>query len=187
MFKWISGVPGQASGRAALAGRAACRIFACASILACAHLPAALAQAPAHLPQPTDLGAAAAAAASEGRPLLVLFSETGCQFCERLRRDYLLPMQRNAGYQKKVMFFQVDVDLKTPLRDFSGRASTQAELARHYRIRIMPTVLLLGPQGEVLAEPLVAYQSRDFYGAYIDERINTALAALRARGKPGGR
>lgn len=155
-------------------------LFAGATILACA--PAAtLAQTPQHLTQPVDLRASAAGAAAQGRVLLVLFSETGCPWCERLRREVLLPMQRNAGLQKKLAFFQVDVDSGAAVRDFSGEATTQAALSRRYGIRIMPTVLLLGPTGQPLAEPLVGYGSSDFYGAYLEERINTAQAAMAAK------
>lgn len=133
-----------------------------------------------HLPEPVDLSANAAVAAREGRPLLVLFSETGCPWCEKVRREHLLPLQRNAGYQARLQFMQVDVDGTKALRDFAGQAATQAALARRYNIRIMPTVLLLGPKGEVLAEPLVGFTSADFYGYYLDQRIDAAMAKLRA-------
>ncbi|MFM9968357.1 MAG: thioredoxin family protein [Burkholderiales bacterium] len=152
-----------------------------AAILACALGAPALAQSRQHLPEPLDLRISASVAAKEGRVLLVLFSETGCMFCEHLRREVLLPMQRNADLRKKIEFFQVDVDAPKSLRDFAGIESTQKELARRYRIRIMPTVLLLGPQGEILAEPLVGFNGSDFYGAYLDERIETARGKLSTR------
>ncbi|MSQ51706.1 MAG: hypothetical protein EXR28_07445 [Betaproteobacteria bacterium] len=166
--------------------RATCGLLAGATILACTLSGPSIAQIPQRLPEPVDLRSSAAGAAGQGRVLLVLFSETGCPWCERVRREYLLPMQQNAGVQKKAMFFQVDVDAGTPLLDFSGRSTTQAQLARRYGIRIMPTVLLLGPQGERLAEPLVGFGSSDFYGAYLDERIDRAWVALNAhRGGAG--
>ena len=159
--------------------------LASAAILACTLGTSSQAQQ--HLPEPTDLRASGATAASEGRALLVLFSESGCPYCERLRKEYLLPLQRNADYRKKVMFFQVDVDAVTALRDFAGAPTTQAQLAKRYAIRTMPTVLLLGPGGKPLAAPLVGYNGSDFYGAYLDERVETAIAALRAGGAPGSK
>jgi thioredoxin-related protein len=157
------------------------RLFASALILACALCAPSRAQTPQHLPEPVDLRQSAERAAAEGRVLLVLFSESGCQWCERVRREYLLPMQRNAEVQKKALFFQVDVDSSTSLRDFAGRSTTQSAIARQYGIRIMPTVLMLGPKGETLAEPLIGFSSSDFYGAYLDERIEKASLALQAR------
>jgi len=160
---------------------ALCRLLTGASILACTLCANSFAQTPQHLPEPVDLRASATDAAARGRMLLVLFSETGCQYCERLRREYLLPMQRNAEVQQKLAFFQVDVNADTALRDFAGQPTTQAALARRYGIRIMPTVMLLGSNGETLAEPLVGFTSSDFYGAYLDERISAARANLAGR------
>jgi thioredoxin-related protein len=160
---------------------AAYRLFASALILACALCAPSRAQTPQHLPEPVDLRQSAERAAADGRVLLVLFAESGCQWCERVKREYLLPMQRNAEVQKKAQFFQIDVDASTPLLDFAGRSTTQSALARHYGIRIMPTVLMLGPKGESLAEPLIGFSSSDFYGAYLDERIDKASMTLQAR------
>lgn len=158
--------------------RTLCRLLTGALILACTLCATSFAQTAQHLPEPVDLRASATDATARGRVLLVLFSESGCQWCERLRREYLLPMQRNAEAQKKLAFFQVDVHADTALRDFAGQPTTQAGLARRYGIRVMPTVLLLGPAGEKLAEPLVGFTSSDFYGAYLDERISSAAASL---------
>lgn len=43
-----------------------------------------------------------------------------------------------------------------------------------------PTVLLLGRQGQALAERLVGVAVPDFDGAYLDERLATARQALAA-------
>jgi hypothetical protein len=45
-------------------------------------------------------------------------------------------------------------------------------------VRFAPTVAFLGPDGE-LAERLLGYQSADFYGAYLDDRIAEAAAKLK--------
>ena len=89
-----------------------------------------------HLKTPDNLQEIARAAAAEGRALLVLFSEPGCPWCERVRREFLLPMQRNAGYRAKLVFLQLDSTPAAPgaanasnrLRDFSGREVTHAEI-----------------------------------------------------------
>jgi hypothetical protein len=46
-------------------------------------------------------------------------------------------------------------------------------------VRVAPTVSFLSARGEV-APPLVGYSSPDFYGAYLDDRIEQARAALRS-------
>jgi len=148
--------------------------------LALAPLAAgAQARAPQPLPGARDLAQEAEANAREGRPLLVLFSQHGCPWCQRVRREFLLPMSRNARYRSQVAFVQVDVDRDRPLRDFGGNATTHAAFARDYGVRLYPTVMLFGPNGERLAEPLIGFSGSDFYGAYLDERIELAGKKLR--------
>ena len=131
------------------------------------------------LPVARDLAQAAESSARGGRTLLVLFSQHGCRWCERARREFLLPMSRNEHYRSRVAFVQVDVDSDSALRDFSGQATTHAAFARANGVRLYPTVMLFGPRGERLSEPLVGFTGSDFYGAHLDERIDTASKNLR--------
>jgi thioredoxin-related protein len=102
-------------------------------------------------------------------------------------------MQRNAGYRAKLVFLQLDSTPAAPgaanasnrLRDFSGREVTHAEIFKRYGVRLTPTVMLLGPGGETLAEPLAGFTGSDFYGAYLDERIETAVAKIKSRARGG--
>jgi thioredoxin-related protein len=129
--------------------------------------------------QARDLAADARLAAERKIPLLVLFSEAGCTWCERARQEFLLPMQRNPEYQGKVMMREVGTDNPAALVDFAGNTTTQAEFARQRRVSMMPTVMLFGPRGEALGESLVGFGSADYYGYFLDQRIDTALAQLR--------
>lgn len=140
--------------------------------------------ATAHLAAPDNLQDLARSAAADGRALLVLFSEPGCPWCERVRREFLLPMQRNAGYRAKLVFLQLDLGATTRLRDFAGREATHADLFKRYAVKLTPTVMLLGPGGEPLAEPLAGFTGSDFYGAYLDERIDSAVAKLKIKVSP---
>ena len=148
-------------------------------ILAC--LAALLASAPAYaqMTEARDLGADARQAAERGVPLLLLFSEAGCRWCARARQEFLLPMQRNPEYQGKVMMREVGTDNSAALVDFAGKTTTQAEFARRYRVLMVPTVMLFGAAGVSLAEPLVGFRTADYYGYFLDQRIDSALAQLR--------
>lgn len=143
-------------------------------------LPAAQASAQ-HLENATDLARSARDGAAAGRAVLVLFSEKDCVWCERTRREFLLPMQRNAGYREKLVFLQVNVDSDAKLTDFQGKPTTHAAVSRQHRIKQMPTVMLFGAGGESLAEPLVGFTGSDYYGYYLDQRVDTAVAKIRAR------
>ena len=68
-------------------------------ILAWAGILAGVAQAaPAPreaLPAARNLASEAQDAARHGIPLVVLYTQTGCSWCERVRREYLIPMTRS--------------------------------------------------------------------------------------------
>ena len=44
---------------------------------------------------------------------------------------------------------------------------------------VAPTLLFLGPKGEELAERLVGGSIPDFYGAYLEQRLEQARVRLR--------
>lgn len=129
------------------------------------------------LPIPVSLPGAAQTAAAKKEPLVMLVSLPGCPYCEVVRRNYLLPAQREAGLQA----WQLNIsDRSTPLVGFDGKATTAAAQIAAWKAGFTPTVLFLGPQGQELAERLVGLGSNDFYGAYLDERLATARKALAA-------
>ena len=151
----------------------------CALILAWLALGSAPAVAESRLPPPRNLAEDAASNALEGRVLLVLFSQHGCPWCERVRREFLIPIQRNETYRSRLAFRQIDVDRTTGLIDFGGGVTTHAAFARTIGVRLYPTVMFFGPGGERLAEPLLGFNGSDFYGAFLDERIDQAAGKLR--------
>ena len=127
-----------------------------AAIAACAVAGAASA-ADVMLPPSSSLAADSDAAAKTGRALVVLVSLEGCPYCLAVRRAYLAPLRE------------------------TGQPVVQVELkdARHLGIRVAPTVLFLGAGAREVAPRLVGYSSPDFYGAYLDQRLAAANAAVR--------
>jgi thioredoxin-related protein len=116
-------------------------------------------------------------------PLLVLYSQSGCSWCDRARREYLLPMQNDPAYRGRVLLRQVDLDSDAPLTDFAGRHTTHRDFAQSERTRVTPTVAFYGPDGERLSEAIVGLRIADFYSAYLDRGIDEGLAKLRPGGK----
>jgi hypothetical protein len=74
---------------------------------------------------------------------------------------------------------QVDMHGKRTLRDFEGAARTHEQMIRRWGIKLAPTVLFFGRDGLEVAPRLVGSYLADFYGAYLDERLAQARAALR--------
>jgi hypothetical protein len=116
-----------------------------------------------------------AAAVRQRQPLVVLVSLEGCVFCRAARDHFLGPLRDEEG----VLVVQVDMQSPQPLQDAQGRGSTHDQLVRAWNIRVAPTVLFLGPGGRELAPRLEGSSLPDFYGAYLNERMQVARAALR--------
>jgi len=148
------------------------------------------------LARPRSLAPLRARALATGEPVVAMFSRVDCPWCEVLRREQLVHLAREAGTRRVQV---VEFDL-ADARAFSERpgapaaadgsawweAASPAALGRALNIRVTPTVAFFGPSGE-LTERLVGYPSRDFYGAYLDERIRLAQEALRpGRGAASG-
>ncbi|MES2102158.1 MAG: thioredoxin fold domain-containing protein [Pseudomonadota bacterium] len=142
-----------------------------------AALPAAARAQETALPRPASLPAEAQAAAARGAPLVLLVSLPGCPYCERIRRGYLTPLAREHG--RGVV--QIDLGSTQPLVDFDGATRTHDAFARARNATFTPTVLFLGPRGAEIAERLVGAGVPDFYGAYFEQRLDTARQALSGR------
>lgn len=131
--------------------------------------------ASATLPLAVSLQDELAQALKKGQPLVVMVSLEGCPFCKVARENYLGPLHEQQG----LPVTQVDMRSRRPLKDFRGAAVTHDEMSRQWRIRIAPTVLFFGRDGAEVAERLVGGYLPDFYGAYLDERLQQARAMLR--------
>jgi hypothetical protein len=144
-------------------------LLAGASALAWLALP----RAHAALPVPGSLRAELEAALGRRRALVVLASTEGCPWCKLVRQSYLAPLR--AEGQPVV---EIDIRGRRAVLDFGGAPRTQAEFAAALRLRIAPTVLFIGPDGREVAPRLTGVPLPDFYGAYLQERLDAANRAL---------
>lgn len=136
--------------------------------------------APVVLPASVSLPDELARALRSGRPLVVMVSLDGCVFCRLTRENYLGPMQ----VQQNLPVVQVDMRSNQPVRNFAGAVVTHDELVRSWGIKIAPTVLFFGSGGLELAERLVGGMLPDFYGAYLDDRLELAKKKIAQPSRP---
>jgi hypothetical protein len=125
------------------------------------------------LPRAESLLAELDRALASRKPLVLMVSLEGCPYCKLARESYLVPLLESG--QPVV---QVEVDKAIPLLDLRGRASTHARVAQELGIRLAPTVLFLGRGGAEVAPRLVGVGSPDFYGAYLQDRVDAASRAV---------
>jgi thioredoxin-related protein len=134
------------------------------------------ARADAAVPYTADLRADARAAAQNRTPLLLFVSLQGCPYCERVRREYLGPMSGDPEQKARVMIRELRIE--ATVADFAGKPRLGREIAADMKIGMYPTVVLVDANGTILAEPLVGFTVPDFYGAYLDDRIDTARGKI---------
>jgi thioredoxin-related protein len=132
------------------------------------------------LPPAANLAADARQSRALHAPVLVFFSEAGCPWCERVRREYLAPMQGDPAYKDRVLIREVDIASGDALTDFLGRATTQREFASRFHVRKVPVVAIMGPDGELIGEPMVGMALPDFYQSYLDDAIGKGRDKLNA-------
>ncbi len=107
------------------------------------------------LPLAAQLQQDGALSAASQRPVVLFFTLPGCSYCRIVRHDALMPMMRGLREDEQPLIREVSVTGDRPLVSFDGRRLTESELARHYRVTMTPTLLLVNANGEVLAEPLL--------------------------------
>lgn len=127
------------------------------------------------LPAPQSLKEELAKALAKGNPLVIMVSLERCPFCKVARDSYLEPLRRQEG----IPIFQVDMRTNHAIRHFDDSSKTHDDLAREWGIKIAPTVLFFGANGKEAAERLVGGYLPDFYGSYLEQRMESARAAIK--------
>lgn len=132
------------------------------------------------LTRAADLQTDAKEARAKKLPLVLFSNLTGCHYCRGALREVLLPMQRDAGWARTAIYRQIDVDKKTPLKDFDGKATTHEAFALKMKLQFTPTVAVVDGAGKPLAEPIVGVATWDYYGYNIEEAIRKGYGATQA-------
>jgi thioredoxin-related protein len=111
--------------------------------------------------------------------VLVVFSGEYCGYCEQVLNEFLIPMSRNPEYQNKLVMRRVDNTGFTTVKGFDGAVEDHRKFTSEHGIRMVPTVMLFDKNGKQLGKPLVGLTTVDYYGYYLDQAIDAALAQVR--------
>lgn len=159
--------------------------------LACILLPALLIQTPSFaqtaaashgtmLAVPDDLQREGAKAQAAGEPLVLMFSLPDCPYCKVVRNNYLLPMLREAHAAHQPVIRELQITSGKTLMGFDGVRTTQAAVAKHYGVRMAPTLVFVDAAGQPLTDPIVGGDGHGFYSAYLDRAFAEARKTLKA-------
>jgi len=122
----------------------------------------------------TDLSRDGKLAGMGNRVLMIEFSSEDCGYCRLLEEEFLKPMLRNSEYGEKVVIRTISLSDNDTLIDFEGNRVSAGEFATKYGVFVTPTLLFLDENGQEVSDKLVGIWSVDFYGGFIDERIDSA-------------
>ena len=156
-------------------------IAACALILAWGMALSGAAGAGNDLVNATSFKADARGAAQQKIPILVLFSSVGCAYCERVKREYLVPMHKDPAYRKKVIIREVTVGTNAPLTDFDGTVTTEGAFAAVNKVFMVPTVKVFDTRGNEASEAIVGLLIADFYFGYLEAAIEEGTRKVRGK------
>jgi thioredoxin-related protein len=107
----------------------------------------------------------------QGRPLVLMVGLRGCPWCDFVRASHLAPLIREQG----IVVVELDMGNSGPeVRDFAGAMSSHKVLAQRWGVKRAPTVLFLDAAGEEVAPRLVGVSSQDYYGVYLEQRLDAA-------------
>ena len=127
------------------------------------------------IPEAKSLQAEISAALKVGSPLLVFVSLDNCPFCKIAKNNYLIPLMN----EQPVSIVQLNFWHASSVVDWQGRTLSQDQLIRTWNVKVAPTILFLGKDGREIAPRLVGGSTSDFYGAYLQERIEQAIKAVK--------
>ena len=122
----------------------------------------------------TDLTRDGKLAGMGNRVLMIEFSSEDCGYCRLLEEEFLKPMLRNSEYGEKVVIRSISLSDNDTLIDFKGNRVRASEFATKYGVFVTPTLVFLDENGQEMSDKLVGIWSVDFYGSFIDERIDSA-------------
>ena len=114
-------------------------------------------------------------------PILVVFTSPTCPYCERVKREYLVPMHKDPAYRSRVVIREVTIGATTPLTGFDGTPTTEGAFAAAHQVFMVPTVMVFDTHGAAASEPIVGLLLADYYFGYLEAAIGAGLSKVRGK------
>jgi len=125
----------------------------------------------------TDLYQDAQLAKEKGVPIVVMFSQDGCGYCNIVREQFLKPMLRSGEYTNKAIIREVKIDSFEDVRDFNGKQVPSDELSTTHRAYLTPTVVVFDSKGKA-HHRILGLTNEYYYGGELDDAIDKAYSQI---------
>jgi len=110
------------------------------------------------------------------RPIVTLISSHTCEYCEAVKRSDFQFMTNDDRF----ILREVNIDVTDPLVNFDGSSTTHRDFVENFVSVFTPTVLFFNADGKQLTDPLVGVSSFEYYGYYLEQKIEQSIKALQA-------
>lgn len=129
----------------------------------------------------TSLQADAALSARTRRPIVILFSLPGCHFCDEVRQNYLLPLLNEVAPADRPILREMVLTGSQQFAWFTGEKTSEQLVAKHYGVRVAPSVLMIDASGVLLVPPVVGGDTSGLYGGYLSDSLDQATRMIQKR------
>jgi len=131
------------------------------------------------VPEAYDLKALGEQSRQSGLPIILVFSDDNCSYCERLEEDVLRPMIFTGELKNHALLRKYKIDRLVTIRDFDGQSRDAERLSTSRHVDVTPTVQIVDACGREIVPAIVGYQTPDFYPAYLMKAIEVSQQILR--------
>jgi thioredoxin-related protein len=107
-----------------------------------------------------------AAAAKNGKSVIVDFSADWCIWCKKMDKDVFSRADVRGRLSREFNTVRLDTDSNTPLT-YKGKKLTSNSFAKYMRVQGLPTLIVFDPSGNPLSE-LPGYVDAKTFNSYLD-------------------
>jgi thioredoxin-related protein len=109
--------------------------------------------------------------------IMVVFESEDCGYCVKLKQEILNPLSDTAK-QNLPLIKEFDIYSGGKVTDFNGDVIRSRQFKERYQVFAVPTLLILDPDGNLLADPIVGYNSQEEYERLLQESLMASYSAL---------
>lgn len=107
-------------------------------------------------------------------PILILFSEHSCPYCEIAKEEVLIPISKLKSYKNKVIIREVVVGNDNKFYDFYNNPTDGDDFRFKYSVNFYPTIIFVDYYGNRIMPDIIGIIDTEFYWQKIDKSLNVS-------------
>lgn len=107
--------------------------------------------------------------------ILLMVSQPDCSFCVKVKKDHLGPMIKTDNSPPVRV---ININTEHEFIGFDGKRTSANEFSAAYQSQFTPTLLFVGPTGDLMHPSMIGINTAEFYDYYVDEAIRLSRQQL---------